>query len=607
MAKNGVLPSRYGFATRGSNLPTTNGAVAVTSTIDDAAAADGERRPLLASLDADKERWRPRAVPDPPRYDAKKNRCDDGAEGASLLRDEAACMTRLAVPVVLTYLLEMLPRMFTIVLVGRVGYDDGERGGGVDDGDGGAEASMQKLHLDAASLAVMFTNVAAMAPAIGLMSAMDTLCSQAHGARQPERMGTYFLTGLVVALSVFLIGSILIWNTSSILINLGQPTEVSKLAGDFARVMLPGVPFIYLYELIRKVLQARNETAPMLVAAVVSNVINVVLGYCLVRWSGWGWIGAAAARTIGNFTLIPSVLAGILFGSCCGGGASDERRRDDKNLTVQIDDVSNDGLCSLEMNPYKEGDGKQCDDADFLHHLWKGFVFADALSAGAFIDFLSLGFPGMLQVMLEWTAFEVIALLCGILPGREAIVGIGANSIINNVSSLTFMFYLGVSVSGNVRIGNALGAGDIRRAEIASKLTLVSGAVMAAISVVLLLAFRKSLPLLFTTDLDIVEKAQHVFLVATAFQLPDAVNAATQGIFRGSGRQALGAKVNLVAYYVISIPLGYILGVRLGLGVEGLWLGMTVGLCAIAIGCTMVVLQSDWNKLASEAASRLNR
>ena len=89
------------------------------------------------------------------------------------------------------------------------------------------------------------------------------------------------------------------------------------------------------------------------------------------------------------------------------------------------------------------------------------------------------------------------------------------------------------------------------------------------------------------------------------FMCKDAINAGVQGIFRGSGRQTLAAYYNFVAYFLIGIPVGYIIGIKLGYGVEGLWIGMTLGLYVIAIGCTIIVFRSDWKKLASDATSRL--
>lgn len=160
-------------------------------------------------------------------------------------------------------------------------------------------------------------------------------------------------------------------------------------------------------------------------------------------------------------------------------------------------------------------------------------------------------------------------------------------------------------MSGNVRVGNALGAGDARRAEIASNLALASGAAISFLNMGFLLIFRKTLPMLFTTDVGIIEKAQHLLLIATAFQLPDAINACNQGIFRGSGRQSLSALFNFVAFYVIGLPLGYVLGIQLGYGIEGLWIGITTSLFIIALGSAIVVLQSDWNKLAFDANMRI--
>jgi len=143
-----------------------------------------------------------------------------------------------------------------------------------------------------------------------------------------------------------------------------------------------------------------------------------------------------------------------------------------------------------------------------------------------------------------------------------------------NISSISYMLYLGVSVAGSVRIGNALGANDPKRAKLAAHLSLAAGFLFAFLNMAVILWFRDTLAYLFTNDPDIVEKSKDLFVIAAVFQLPDAINGVFQGIFRGSGRQDIAALWNFVAYYIVGLPLGYVLGLRLGVGVEGIWEGM---------------------------------
>jgi hypothetical protein len=96
----------------------------------------------------------------------------DNHNNLLLLRGEMAGMANLAAPVVLTYFLEMLPGIVTLILVGHtttteMAYDGS--GGDTDTNDEYelVEDNIRKLRLDAASLAVMFTNVVALSPAYG--------------------------------------------------------------------------------------------------------------------------------------------------------------------------------------------------------------------------------------------------------------------------------------------------------------------------------------------------------------------------------------------------------------------------------------------------------
>jgi MATE family multidrug resistance protein len=487
---------------------------------------------------------------------------------SKLLQDEMKSMIELALPVCLTYLLEMLPGITTIILVGRMKEEDGN-----------------KLHIDATALAVMFVNITGMSTGLGLLTAMDTLCSHAHGANQPSKMGTYLLTGMFVMMITFVIVGVVIWNTTPILLVCGQHSNVAMEAGSFAQYMLPSVPFVYAYEILRKISQARNEATPMMVSAIVSNIVNIGLGYYLVNCTAWGWLGAAVAKSVGSFVMLPTLILSMMY--CERGEAMKASNNDDE-----------------EKNNTNE---EEVMDGQLFHHLWEGFQPSQALTFKAIVKFLDLGLPGMLQLMFEWVAFEVIALLCGIIPNQEeALIAIGSNAIVLNVSSFAFMLYLGAGVAGNVRIGNALGAGDAHRAEVATYLAVAIGTLLSLVNIALIVTFRENLASIFTNDEDLLNKCRSLFIIVALFQLPDAINGVEQGVFRASGRQSLSAKLNFVAYYVIGIPLGYYLAIPLRMGVEGLWIGMSAGLVAISSTNSIVIMRSDWAALATAARSRLS-
>ena len=257
-------------------------------------------------------------------------------EEGKILKDELAAMISLSIPVIATYILEIIPSLITIFLVGRM------------------DSENSKLYLDAAALGVMFYNIVGLSTGLGLLTALDTLCASAHGANQNSKMGKYLLTGIAIMTIVFMITGSVLLNTTSLLTLFQQPKEVAYYAGEFTLYMLPGLPCLYAYELLRKLSQARNDTAPMVVAAIVSVIVNYAVGYYLVNVCDW-WLGAAVARTLGAVVLFPILFIGMLI-----------------------------------------------TDREFLSQVWSGFKVKEAITIKQMKKFLSLGVPGMLQVMFEW-------------------------------------------------------------------------------------------------------------------------------------------------------------------------------------------------------------
>ena len=477
------------------------------------------------------------------------------ADQSKIMYDEGKSMINLALPVIGTYLLEMLPGITSIMLVGHV------------------QSPKVKLFLDAAALAVMYMNLTALSVGFGLASAMDTLCSQAYGAGElAQRASVYLMTGGLVLSITFCVILVLNLNAATVLMALGQPEDVSALAGTFVYYLLPGIPALLIYELVRKVLQASNIAMPMLYVAFCGNILNAGLGYYWMfvvdpseSWSIMGedaWLGAAVARTVCNISF-PILL--VIYLAISG----------EYRAFWNLDDTNHSQSTST-----------------LLQQAFHGIP-----------SFISFGIPGALQLCFEWWAFECLALLSGLLP--DAILAIGTNAILLNLASLVYMFYLGISIAANVRIGNALGANLPQRAALAGYFAFGLATACSLACATIIIVFRQSLPLLFTHDEDIADYCSQLLLIAAAFQLPDSINATVQGIFRGSGRQNVGAVLNFVAYYVVGLPLGAVLAFALGQGLRGLWIGVSVGLLVVSVTGGTLIIQSDWKKLAKDAIRRL--
>lgn len=205
-------------------------------------------------------------------------------------------------------------------------------------------------------------------------------------------MGTYALTGLVILSVLCIISSTILWNATFLLTKAGQPLAVAELAGLFARYLTPGIPFSFVYELIRKVSQSRNEAMPMLISSVICNIVTVSVGYYLVHCTSWGWIGAAIARSVGEVALVPTILVAMMMGY--GGNESDTIEKIDSSERIHL------------MTGTKRSDSTASsadeNDIEFLQQVMDGFVLSDAIHPAAVMEFLTLGFPGMLQLMFEW-------------------------------------------------------------------------------------------------------------------------------------------------------------------------------------------------------------
>jgi MATE family multidrug resistance protein len=202
-----------------------------------------------------------------------------------------------------------------------------------------------------------------------------------------------------------------------------------------------------------------------------------------------------------------------------------------------------------------------------------------ALDLPALRQIFGLGLPVAIQMSLEIWAFSGSTLLAG----RLGAISVAAHTVVLNMAALAFMLPLGVSQGAVTRIGNLIGAGEPHHAQRASWIALAMGAGVMTVSAVSFVLGRHWLPGLYSPDAAVIAAAATILPIAGAFQIFDGTQVVGCGILRGMGRTRPAAWFNLIAYWVLALPLGAFLVLRLGWGLEGIWWALCLGLAVVAL------------------------
>ncbi|XP_077466757.1 multidrug and toxin extrusion protein 1 [Stigmatopora argus] len=383
-----------------------------------------------------------------------------------------------------------------------------------------------RVELDAVSLAIAVVNITGISIGAGLSSACDTLISQIYGAGNLLRVGVILQKAiLILILACFPCWALLI-NTESILLAFGQEPEVARMSQLYIKIFMPALPATFMYELLARYLQNQGIIWPQVITGFVANLLNALINYIVLYALNMGVVGSALANTVSQFSMAGILYAYILW------------RR--------------------------------------LHKgTWAGWSIECLQDWGSFIH---LAIPSMVMMCVEWWAFEIAIFLAGLVSEVE----LGAQSVIYQLSNIAFMFPLGFSVAGSVRVGNALGAGNTQLAKLSAKLSVFCAVSVSICFAIIMGSLRNYVAYIFTNDEQIRHLVGEVMKFYAPFMLMEATSAAAGGVIRGTGTQKVGALSSVLGYFGVCLPVGVSLMFAAKLGIRGLWTGF----------CSSVSLQS---------------
>jgi MATE family multidrug resistance protein len=103
------------------------------------------------------------------------------------------------------------------------------------------------------------------------------------------------------------------------------------------------------------------------------------------------------------------------------------------------------------------------------------------------------------------------------------------------------------------------------------------------ICAIIFAVFNQYLPYIITKDKEVIVMAAQLLIIAGMFQLFDGTQVVGLGTLRGMGDVNIPTFITFFAYWVVGLPIAYVLGITLNIGVKGIWYGLTLGLLTSSI------------------------
>ncbi|AKD04592.1 MATE family efflux transporter [Pontibacter korlensis] len=372
---------------------------------------------------------------------------------------------------------------------------------------------------------------------LGVSYSITPLIAAADGRRNYTRISLLLLNGLVSNILLGILLFIAGYFLSPYITVLDQPPKVVELAIPYINILFLSMVPLMVFQAFRQFAEGLSLTRQAMYISIIANGLNVVLNYILIfgklGFEPMGILGAGWATLISRIVMAIAMAAWVLYA---------------KRFEV------------------------------FRH-----FLKLRHLSFIHMYRIFKLGLPISGQMIFEMGAFSFSAVMIGWLGAKE----LAAHQIAINVASVTYMMASGIAAAATIRVGNQKGLGNYKDMRMAGYSNLVMGIIFMIGSGLLMILFKNVIPVLYIDDQEVIQLASGLLIIAALFQISDGVQVVGLGALRGLEDVRIPSLISLLAYWGVGLPVGYILCFKADFGVNGIWLGLLVGLSVAAVLLTL--------------------
>lgn len=395
--------------------------------------------------------------------------------------------------------------------------------------------------LAAVSLGNSFMFIA-MSIGIGFSTAITPLVAEADAANNFQEGKSSFKHGLFLCIILGFVLFLSVFLAKPLLYFMKQPVEVVELALPYLNLVAFSLVPLIVFQAFKQFSDGLSMTRYPMYATILANIVNVVLNYLLI---------------FGKFGFPEMGIVGAAYGT----------------LVSRVIMVFH--LWWLLTKKEKS--------RAFVTNI-KLFVLDKLM----FKKVISLGYPSAMQMFFEVAIFTAAIWLSGLLGKNPQ----AANQIALNLSSMTFMVAMGLSVASMIRVGNQKGLQryfELRR--IAFSIFLLA-IILSVFFGIIFYLFHNQLPKLYVDykdaenlidNTEVVSIASKLLIAAAIFQVSDGIQVVVLGALRGLQDVKIPTIITFISYWVIGFPISYFLGKEEAYGSFGIWMGLLAGLTVAAI------------------------
>ncbi|MFL1454679.1 MATE family efflux transporter [Marinobacter sp. GN3S48] len=372
---------------------------------------------------------------------------------------------------------------------------------------------------------------------MGLLGALQPIISGYNGARTTDRIMPATWQGLYIAAAGSVVMILLLTHVHPVLDQLNLEPHTAGITQGYLDAFAWGVPALLLMTALRGLTDGLGHTRVIMAFALLSTLFNLPLNYIFI----YGKLGLPAMGGVG-----------------CGWATS----------------LSN-GIAAIALLVYLNRS-----EVYRRFHLLADWVKPDP---DGIRYILKIGVPIGFTIFVEASLFSVIALFLAPL-GPVVVAG---HQIALNVVSLVFMLPLSIGMALTLRVSFLIGARAPDTARLISRSSLILAAAVALVFATLLFTFSEQIAALYTSDAAVREVTVSLLMFAALFQIADVIQVTCISALRGYKDTAIPMFIMLFSFWLVGLPLGYVLTftdwLAPAMGAAGFWVGLTGGLTSASI------------------------